>query len=325
MPAIRYGIAGRPVDHSLSPLLTALVARHLGIALNDKQLTMELVDVKNIPDALAWGYAGAVPEPIPWVYTGAVFGKFRTKALLKKALEAASMVDDVHPLLVGIEGHTSSMQASPSPLPTRMFQEEIWLNLTAPLKHQLDSSAVVAVDDSMANKCVNALRWDGRGWWCAGLDGAGVADVLHHHGYTPSKHVLGLVGGGGAARSSAAAWARLGGRVHQLKSRRMFDEGSWMESITDQRPDIVVDFDHEASNAEGQRWMCSAYGPMEGDVHERAAAISEDALDGRWLLVAQHLACWRVLWAPERAEDLPSLGLLLTRLLEAESLLASYA
>ena len=86
MPAIRYGIAGRPVAHSLSPLLTALVARHLGIALNDKQLTMELVDVDNIPDALAWGYAGAVPEPIPWAYTNAVFGKFRTKALIKKSL-----------------------------------------------------------------------------------------------------------------------------------------------------------------------------------------------------------------------------------------------
>ena len=65
MPAIRYGIAGRPVDHSLSPLLTALVARHLGIVLNDKQLTMELIEVNTVPDALAWGYAGAVPEPHP--------------------------------------------------------------------------------------------------------------------------------------------------------------------------------------------------------------------------------------------------------------------
>ena len=70
-------------------------------------------------------------------------------------------------------------------LPTRMFDEEIWLNLTAPLKHQLDSGAVVAVDDCMVNKCVNALRWDGRGWWCAGVDGEGVLDVLHHHGVNP--------------------------------------------------------------------------------------------------------------------------------------------
>lgn len=325
MPAIRYGIAGRPVDHSLSPLLTALVARHLGIALSDKQLTMELVDVNNLPDALAWGYAGAVPQPIPWVYTGAVFGKFRTKALLKKALEAASEVSDVHPLLVGIEGHLSTPNTLPSTLPTRMFEEEIWLNLTAPLKHQLDSGAVVAVDDSMANKCVNALRWDGRGWWCAGLDGTGVVDVLHHHGLTPEKHVLGLVGGGGAARSTAAAWASLGGRVHQLKSRRMFEDGPWMEAITDQSPDMVVDFDNDEPVTDGFRLLCSSYRPMEGTVEERAKAISGNVLDGRWLLVAQHLACWRVLWAPERAYELPSLGLLLTRLIEAECLLASYA
>ena len=42
-------------------------------------------------------------------------------------------------------------------------------------------------------------------------------------------------------------------------------------------------------------------------------------------LGAQHLACWRTLWAPERADELPSLGHLLTQLLEAETVLASYA
>ena len=325
MPAIRYGIAGRPVAHSLSPLLTALVARHLGISLNDKQLTMELVDVDNIPDALAWGYAGAVPEPIPWAYTNAVFGKFRTKALIKKALEAASDVNEIHPMLVGVEGTATTQLPSPSPLPTRMFDEEVWLNLTAPLKHQLDSGAVMAVDDSMRNKCVNVLRWDGRGWWCAGVDGAGVAVVLHHHGLNPAEHVLGLVGGGGAARSTAAAWANLGGRVHQLNSRRMFDDSPWMDAMTDDAPDVVVDFDNDGLTADGLRVLSSVYGPMRGTVGERAAAITGDALDGRWLLVAQHLACWRVLWAPERATELPSLGLLLTRLLEAETLLASYA
>ena len=45
MPVIRYGIAGRPVDHSLSPLLMALVCDHLGLNTNGKNLDMELVDV----------------------------------------------------------------------------------------------------------------------------------------------------------------------------------------------------------------------------------------------------------------------------------------
>ena len=105
----------------------------------------------------------------------------------------------------------------------------------------------------------------------------------------------------------------------------MFDDSPWMEAITDDAPDVVVDFDNDGLTTDGLRVLSSVYSPMQGTVGERAAAITGDALDGRWLLVAQHLACWRVLWAPERATDLPSLGLLLTRLLEAEALLASYA
>ena len=55
MAAIRYGIAGQPVDHSLSPLLTALVVKHLGLNVNDKHLQMELVNVATISDASPTG------------------------------------------------------------------------------------------------------------------------------------------------------------------------------------------------------------------------------------------------------------------------------
>ena len=325
MAAIRYGIAGQPVEHSLSPLLTALVARHLGLMDDNKHLTMELVDVNSIQDALAWGYAGAVPEPIPWVFTGSIFGKFRTRALLKKAVDAASLVEKVHPKLTSSQEALFESDVTTNDLPTRMFAEEIWLNLTAPLKHQLDSGAVVSVDDSMANKCVNALRWDGRGWWCAGLDGNGVVQVMSHHGITPEDHILGLIGGGGAARSTAAAWTKRGGHVHSLPSRRDLDEGPWADLLTEAEPDVIIDFDNEGASLDGTLFLKSTYQPMQGTVDERATSIVEEVLDGRWLLVAQHLACWRQLWAPERAEELPSLGLLLTRLLEAECVLSSYA
>lgn len=325
MAAIRYGIAGQPVEHSLSPLLMALVARHLALMDDDKHLTMELVDVNSIHDALAWGYAGAVPEPTPWVFTTSVFGKFRTRALLKKAVEAASKVEETHPTLMPKKDAPFVSAVPYSALPTRMFAEEIWLNLTAPLKHQLDSGAVVAIDDSMSNKCVNALRWDGRGWWCAGLDGLGVVEVMVHHGLTPEDHVLGLIGGGGAARSTAAAWTKRGGHVHPLPSRRALDDGPWVDKLTEAEHDAVVDFDNEGAQPNAALFLKSSYQPMQGTVDERVDLIAGNILDGRWLLVAQHLACWRQLWAPERVGDLPSLGLLLTQLLEAECVLSSYA
>jgi hypothetical protein len=60
---------------------------------------------------------------------------------------------------------------------------------------------------------------------------------------------------------------------------------------------------------------------MEGDYDSRIAHLSNVA-DGRWLLCAQHLLAWARLWLPEQAENLPSLSLLMTRLVEAEVHLA---
>lgn len=326
MAAIRYGIAGTPVEQSLSPLLTALVADHLGLFRSEKKLSMELVNVASIHDALAWGYAGAVPSPIDWVYTQAVFGKFRTKALLEKAVKGAALVEVEDPHLT--TDHPLLAERSPEPLsglPTRMFDEEIWVNLTAPLKHQLDTSAVMCLDDSMATKSVNALRWDGKGWWCCGVDGEGVLSVLLHHGINPKKHVLGLVGGGGAARSTASAWARNEGRIHTLESKRALENGPWDEHLTDQRPDFIVDFDGTWKHDGDMLVLTSAYEALLGDYDARIESLLGPSLNGRWMLVAQHLACWSQLWAPELAEHLPSLPLLLTRLVEAELTLASYA
>ena len=92
MGEIRYGIAGSPITHSLSPLLMALVCDHLGLVSRTRSLSIELVDATSISDALAWGYAGSVPRPQEWDLTQAVFGKFRTTALLEKAVTAARAV-----------------------------------------------------------------------------------------------------------------------------------------------------------------------------------------------------------------------------------------
>ena len=133
------------------------------------------------------------------------------------------------------------------------------------------------------------------------------------------------VGGGGAARSTAAAWATAGGRLHQLTSKRMLEDGPWSEGMTEDAPTVFADFDGTCEVPAEAVLLKSSYKPMEGSLDDRIGAIIANGLDGRWLLVAQHLACWRRLWTPERADDLPDLGLLLTRLLEAECVLASYA
>jgi hypothetical protein len=53
--------------------------------------------------------------------------------------------------------------------------------------------------------------------------------------------------------------------------------------------------------------------------------VKNEIIDGRWLLSAQHLECWRQLWAPHVADLLPSLDLLVSMLVAAESVLASYS
>ena len=53
--------------------------------------------------------------------------------------------------------------------------------------------------------------------------------------------------------------------------------------------------------------------------------ITDQVVDGRWLLSAQHLECWRQLWAPQVKDLLPSLDLLVSKLITAETVLASYS
>lgn len=327
MGEIRYGIAGSPITHSLSPLLMALTCDHLGLINRNRVLKIELVNGTIISDALAWGYAGSVPNPLEWDLTQAVFGKFRTTALLEKAITAAREVK-IPASSLGAKGYVSPLPkrlSNSSKLPTRMFDDEIWMNLTHPLKHQLDSEAVVSIDGSREIKSINALRWDGKGWWSAGLDGSGVCDVMTHHGHPPEGTVLGLIGGGGAARSTAKAWTEQGGAIRILGGRRELGDGPWSEFLTEQAPGVIVNFDGGQTPSDGNLTLQAAYERMDGTLEERIGKMASTPLDGRWLLVAQHLACWAQLWAPERIDDLPSLDLLVNRLIVAETTLHQYA
>jgi|TARA_B110000495_G_scaffold81363_1_gene69897 hypothetical protein len=306
MAKVRHGVAGEPIGHSLSPVLTALVHSHIsrteGVDIPGLKGVV-VIPTDGVENALAWGYAGSLPSPPDWELVGSPLGKFRANTLLERAVTASMEHVDADPRLPN------------APLPELNFKtplpgnEEVWLSLTAPLKHQLSAAAVQCVDNAMQIRSVNALRWDGRSWWAASTDGPGmmlVAEAFGHH----STGVLGIVGGGGTARSVAASWCENGGKIRQLGGNRLLEEdGPWV--LCDDEPAFVIDFDN------GKGDIIVTYEPMEGDFDSRIKHLASVA-DGRWLLCAQHLHSWASIWAPKYTDYLPSLSLLMTRLVAVE-------
>jgi shikimate 5-dehydrogenase len=86
-----------------------------------------------------------------------------------------------------------------------------------------------------------------------------------------------------------------------------------------------VNFDAELGTAAGPLVLDAWYQPFSGDLETMLQLTGGRRLNGRWMLVAQHLACWEHLWAPHLKDVLPSIDLLLTQLLHAEALLNQYA
>lgn len=306
MARIRHGVAGKPVAHSLSPVLTALVHAHLS---RKNQIDLPglkgvaIIPTEGVENALAWGYAGSLPSPPDWDYVNSPLGKFRANALLDRAVNASMEYVDPDIRLPNTELPKQNFKKHP------YHEDEVWISLTSPLKHQLSAAAVKCVDNAMEIRSVNTLRWDGQSWWAASTDGMGMRIVAEAFGY-PTSGVIGITGGGGAARSVASAWTQGGGQVRQLGGRRTLDEnGPW--SLCDSSSDFEVDFDTDNGD------ISVGYKKMEGDFDSRVNYLSKNA-DGRWFLCAQHLMSWAKLWAPEYSSDLPSLSLLMTRLIAVE-------
>ncbi|MDC0557206.1 hypothetical protein OAO34_05415 [Candidatus Poseidoniaceae archaeon] len=307
MAKVSHGVAGEPIVHSLSPVLTALVHSHLsrieGITLPGLKGVV-VIPTEGVENALAWGYAGSLPSPPVWELVGSPLGKFRANTLLDRAVTASI---DAHP--------EADPRLPNAPLPVVNFEsvsvydDEVWLSLTSPLKHQLSAAAVKCIDNAMEIRSVNTLRWDGQSWWAASTDGPGMLIVAEVFGHKTSS-VLGINGGGGTARSVAAAWCARGGTINQLGGNRLLeDDGPWV--FTEDEPSISIDFDNDGGD------LLVRYTPMDGDYDSRIEKLSNVA-DGRWLLCAQHLMSWASLWAPKYAEHLPSISLLMTRLVAVE-------
>ena len=305
MAKVRHGVAGNPITHSLSPVLTALVHAHLsrteGVKLPGLKGVV-VIPTDGVENALAWGYAGALPSPPNWELVDSPLGKFRANALLDRAVNASMEYVEADSRLPNIDLPEIDFA------PHRYHDDEVWISLTSPLKHQLSAAAVRCIDNAMEIRSVNSLRWDGRSWWAASTDGEGLCLVAQAFGYS-TDGVIGITGGGGTARSVASAWSSKGGSVKQLGGNRLLEEGPW--SLCDDTPDFIVNFDDDGGD------ISVRYEKMDGDFDSRVESLSANA-DGRWLLCAQHLMSWASLWAPEYAEHLPSLSLLMTRLIAVE-------
>ena len=350
MAGVRYAIAGSPVEHSLSPLLMAIVHDHIvsiksKLSSNYKSLKLDLVETTTIANTLAWGYAGSMPNSLPWKWTGAPFGKYRTTALLEKAIEASRKVLDCSSSVESKTNKSLELQMqeisnkmellSNSKLPSSALNEEVWINLTSPLKHTLVSNAVSSIDNSMELQSVNCLRWDGQGWFCGTFDGLGVVSVADYHGIDVADGaVLAILGGGGAARSTAYEWINSGGKVIAIEGRRPLPKGEWIDSKDyTGKIDIFINFDGGEINNNQDAVLHhdkakvvfeAPYSAMQGTAEERIEKLSKGPFDGRWLLASQHLECWSNFWAPQLGEMLPSIGLLLTKLAHAEAMMEEY-
>ena len=204
-----------------------------------------------------------------------------------------------------------------SKLPTRTSDNEVWLNLTAPLKHQLQSMAFTQIDESLDILSVNTLRYADQGWYCATTDGFGVVHVAHHFGIDVSNEaILGIHGGGGAARSIASAWMKVGGRVASLGGKRQLPATLVnLKHQTNTEFDLIIDTEGTLDEFPESKFILHPnYTSMDGTLEERFDHLSlqNHQIDGRWMLAAQHLESWRCLWTPSLADHLPSLEQLMT-------------
>ena len=338
---IRYAVAGSPIQHSLSPLLAALTATHLKQAGLEVDLTgLNLLDSDDVTSPMAWAWVSRnrpQKEVSNRLYGDPATSASRTRILRlsSKVLSEVKSADSIH-----VPNGDTLFHGAQERVKTRRGANESWISLASPLKHLLSPrSGVHPIDDSLENGAVNQLRWDGDNWFCAGTDGGGLVAIARHFGFDfestgVESPLLCLVGGGGSARSCAAAWAAAGGSIWSIDGRRPLDKrGPWIhhliegDAVADNiGPRLFIDFDIAPGKPESSH-------PTHADVHLISSYNSHEVgvvveqnesgllLDGRWLLVAQHLEAWARLYCPEAAHLLPGLGLTMTRLLAMESAL----
>ena len=169
----------------------------------------------------------------------------------------------------------------------------LWGSITSPLKHQF------------GDILLNCFVLDELGLRTAMTDGFAVVLVAQHFGVDFELNpVLCLKGGGSTAVATANAWISQGGHIQAISGRRILPDKILENCSTELVPDLFIDFD-DSSDSESLVLFPK---------YTSELIISNKKIDGRWMLVAQHLLSWAVLFAPEKKNDLPSIQLLFERL-----------
>ena len=315
-------MGGSPVAHSLSPILFNLVVSDLkrkGHLPRFDLSTLTTLETSHIDEVLGWAYIEHGKHQPIWKPAHQKLKAYQSK-LYELAVQSSTIdpSDDVSP-----KRKPPVRSLANDHLPERPSPNEVWLNLTSPLKHQIQSMVFSPIDEAIDIISVNTLRYTGQGWYCSTTDGFGVVHVAYHFGIDVSEGALiGINGGGGAARSIASAWMNSGGNVAAIGGRRQLP-ASLVNTKTEENQmfDLIIDTDGTMESGPYSTYALNpVYVPMEGSLEERLQKVSSEQsnIDGRWMLAAQHLESWRSLWTPRLAEHLPRLEQLMTWLLAVE-------
>jgi hypothetical protein len=178
---------------------------------------------------------------------------------------------------------------------------DLWISCTSPLKNSVCKKLGIEVLAGL--EAVNQVRRVAGQWEGVNTDGEGFVIACRHNGLNPEGRTLEIKGGGSTARSIALSWTECGGKLSLLQGRRDLSDGPWMKSIAGEGvvPDVSIDTDippgHEQETKDTRAKSLSiSYGESSG--HGDFGVV---------MLVAQHLEAWRVLFAPERIDELPSM------------------
>ena len=235
-----------------------------------------------------WGIAG---YPISHSLTPRLFSLVGKHLGMDAAIPVfleASGVDEFDSLLNDLEG-------------------EIWVSCTAPLKHSPQER--LGVNGPEGVDAINQLRRKDGVWSGTSTDGVGFVAACRHIGIAPGGRVLRMRGGGSAARAIAAAWAAEGGLIIAEEGRRPLVIGPWDSAIIESG-DAAIGIDLDAAPAGGDSVRLDS--DIQVSISYGDGAKTDDF--AVIMVAAQHLEAWKLLFAPERAGELPSLSLLLEKL-----------